>query len=932
MIERLYRLLLALLPRDFRERFGAEMLDTARALDADRPRSPRRTARVISDAILTPIALRAELRADARLAGQTRKVPMESFLRDVRFALRGLRREPAFTAFVAITLALGIGANAAMFGIADRLLLRGPAHVREADRVVRVYFTEQPPGMRVFTTSGFGHVTYDLLRQGATAFEQVATYAINDVVAGQGADARQVRAGYTTAGFFPLLGVQPALGRFFTEHEDTANAAARVAVLSHSAWMSWFGGSQDAIGRTVTLGDESYEVIGGAPPGFTGAELGRVDVWVPGNVKSARITSNWATTWNAQWLKIVARLKPGVTFEQAGLDATGAHRRAYTGGDAWTAEGRLSVASLGANDAGNDATEVRVLRWLTWVAALVLLIACANIANLLLARGKRRHREVAIRAALGASRLRIVRLLLIESILLAFAGAAAGVVVTYAIGGLARQALFTSIEWTSSPVNARVLMASAAFALATGLLVGLLPALRSTRTAGTDALRTGPREGGGRRSALRTALTIVQAALSVLLLIGAGLFVRSLWNVRALDLGIDPDRVMVIGAARSSLARIPDGPEREAERARRRTFYLDTLDRVRALPGVEAAAVAVGLPFGDRFSVELRVPAPDAVPRLKGGGPGVSAVSAGYFETVGTRLLRGRAFTAEDRAGTEPVAIVSDLMAKTVWPGAEALGKCLLVGSGTPPCARVVGVAANTYRSRLREDPVMHYYIPAGQEVGFGGSALIVRGADRSPNLGPFSRSSVRQLVGIWPYVSRSSPVFPDEDVRTALVADVRRLLTGLDTTISYISAETIQARIEPQVRPWTLGATVFLLSGLLALIVAGIGIYSVMSYLIADRRREIGVRMALGATAADIVRLVLRGSLLMAVVGIAIGEVVAALLGRFAEPLLFETSPRDPAVFAGVAGLLLAVAMAATFIPARRARSVNPVEALRTE
>ena len=355
---------------------------------------------------------------------------------------------------------------------------------------------------------------------------------------------------------------------------------------------------------------------------------------------------------------------------------------------------------------------------------------------------------------------------------------------------------------------------------------------------------------------------------------------------------------MVVEIVRPSLARVPDGPARDAERARRRTFYLDTLDRVRALPGIEAAGVAVGLPFGNRFSIALRVPAPETVPRLKGGGPGVSAVSAGYFETIGTRILRGRAFTADDHAGTEPVAIVSDLMAKTVWPGSEAIGKCLLIGPGSPPCARVVGVAANTYRSRLREDPVMHYYIPAGQEVGFGGSALIVRGADRSPNL----------------------------------VADIRRLLTSVDSSISYVSAETIQERIEPQVRPWTLGATVFLLSGVLALVVAGIGIYSVMSYLIADRRREIGVRMALGATASDIVRLVLRGSLLMAVVGIAMGEAVAALLGRFAEPLLFETSPRDPAVFAGVAAVLLAVAMAATFLPARRARSVNPVEALRVE
>jgi putative ABC transport system permease protein len=897
VIERLYRLLLALLPRDFRDRFGAEMLDTARALDADRPRTPRQTARVVSDALLTPIALRAELRADAP-AASPRQMPMESVVRDVRFALRALRREPAFTAFVVMTLALGIGANAAMFGIADRLLLRGPAHVRDATRVVRLYVTEQPPGMAVFTSSGFGHVTYSVLRRAATSFEHVATYAINDVVAGQGTDARQVRAGYTSADFFPLLGVQPELGRFYTDQENAPNAATRVVVLSYAAWMNWFGGSRDTLGRTVTLGDESFSVIGVAPAGFTGAELGRVDVWLPGNLLSARVTPDWATSYNAQWLKIVGRLKPGVTLEQASLDATAAHRHAYSGADKTTADARLTAASLRANDAGTEGTEVRVLRWLTGVAALVLVIACANIANLMLARGVRRHREVAIRSALGAGRMRIVRLLLIEAIVLAFAGAVMGLVVAYAVGDLARQALFTAVEWTSSPVNPRVLIASAGFAVVTGLLVGILPAIRSSRATVTEALRTGAREGGGRRSRLRTGLTIVQAALSVLLLIGAGLFVRSLWQVRTLDLGIDPERVTVIEVFRQSLQRVPEGATRDTERARRRTFLLETLERVRALPGVEHAAVAVGLPFGNRFTVKVRVPAPDVVPVMKGGGPGVSAVSSDYFATVGTRIVRGRAFTVDDHAGTEPVAIVSELMAATVWPGADAIGKCLLIGDGTPPCARIVGIAANTYRSRLRESPVMHYYIPAGQEVGFGGAGLIVRGADRAPQL----------------------------------ASDVRRLLMTMDTSITYVNAETIQDRIEPQVRPWILGATVFLLSGLLALAVAGIGIYSVMSYLIADRRREIGVRMALGATAPDIVRLVLRGSLLMAVIGIAIGETMAGVLSRFAEPLLFNTSPRDPLVFAGVATVLLIVAMSATLVPARRARAVNPVEALRME
>lgn len=903
MIERLYRVLLHLVPREFRERFGAEMLDTARALDSQRPRDPRRVARAVADALRMPFTLRADLREPtSRLVPARRTIPMESLMRDLRFALRGLAREPGFTAFVCITLALGIGANAAMFGIADRLLLRGPAHVRDAGSVVRLYSTAQPPGMRTFTTDGFGHVTLALLRSSARSFERLATYAINDGVMGQGDGARAIQVGYASAGFFPLLGVQPARGRFFSEAEDAPAGAIPVAVIGDGAWREWFGGSDAAVGSMVTINDQAFSVIGIAPRGFTGAELGRVDVWVPGNILAARITTDWATTWNAQWLKIVGRLQPGITRDQAGEEVTSIHRRGYGGGDATDAAARLSVAPLRTNESGSESTDVRVLRWLTGVAALVLLIACANVANLLLARGMRRGREVAIRAALGASRLRLARLLLLESVLVSLGGAALGLAVAYSVGGAARRVLFSAIEWPSSPVEPRVLVMSIVLAIATGVVIGAIPALRATRADLTTALKTGAREGGGRRSRLRTALTIAQAAVSVVLLVGAGLFVKSLWNIRSLDLGIDPERVLVVEVDRASLARIPAGPARDAERMRRRQFYLEALDRVRNLRGVEHAAVATGMPFGNRFSVKLRVPELEAVPRLSTGGPGISAVSAGYFDAIGTAIRRGRAFTAGDRTGTEPVAIVSEVMADTIWPGQDPLGKCLLIGDGTPPCTRVVGVAEDTRRSRLREAPSMHYYIPAGQEVRsdgtvlFGGAALLVRTGDpRGPLLG-----------------------------------EIRALLTRLDSTITYVRAETVQARIDPQMRPWLLGASVFALSGLLALVVAGIGVYSVMSYLIADRRHEISVRLALGAKAGDVVRLVLRGSLIMAVAGVCIGEAIAVSLGRFAEPLLFDTSPRDPLVFAAVGGVMVVVAAAATLGPAARARRVTAVEALK--
>ena len=900
MLEHLQRVALGLLPRDFRDRFGPEMLAAARAVDAERPRRPGRLLRAVADVAVTPLALRRDLRREARATHAPKEAPMvlASWLRDLRWAVRGLGREPAFTAFCTITLALGIGANTAMFGIADRLLLGGPTGVRDANRVVRVYATTQVSGLREFTTDGFGYVSYAALREGTHAFSALATSAVEDDVMGRGAEARRVRVDYATASLFPLLGVQAERGRFYDDFEDVPAATARVAVLSDAAWRTVFGAADDAVGRTILLNDEPFTIVGVAPRGFTGPQFGPVDLWVPGGVLGARVTSDWTTSWNAQWLTIVGRLKPGVTSDQAGEDVTAAHRRAYTGDDNDMRAARFFVASLRADDAGTESTDLRVLRWLTVVSALVLLIACANVTNLLLARGMRRAREVAVRAALGAGRARLVRLLLLEALLLALGGAALGLFVAWQVGASARAVLFASVAWSSPPVNGRAFVAATLLAAAAGLLIGIVPALRATRSDLAGALKSGVREGGGRRSRLRTSLTVAQAALSVVLLVGAGLFVHSFWTAYTLDVGFDPDRVTVIDASRPSMSHFPAGPARVAERLRRRDFFVNVLDRVRALPGVEQAGVAVGTPFGNRFTIGLRVEGRDALPRLPGGGPSVSAVTAGYFETMGTRIVRGRAFTPDEHAGTTPVAIVSELMADTIWPGADPLGTCLYIGDGAPPCARVVGIAENTYTDRLREDPVMHYYVPLGQESGFGGAVLLVR----------------RTAGG------------------TAPVAEIRRLLAGLDSTIGYVSDETLRSRIDPQLRPWRIGATVFALSGLLALVVAGIGLYSVTSYLIADRRHEIGVRLALGASAGHVTRLVLGGSVAMAMIGVVLGEAVAWSLGGLAAPLLFQTSPHDPLVFGTVGGVLLTVAVLASVGPARRARGVSALEALRAE
>ncbi|MEO5798628.1 MAG: ABC transporter permease, partial [Gemmatimonadales bacterium] len=618
---------------------------------------------------------------------------------DLRFAARGLRREPAFTLFVVAVFALGIGANATMFGVVDRLLLRGPEHVHDADRLVEMYSIRQNARGEEQTNNYFGYASLEGVRHGTKTLDGLAAFSDITVVVGEGREVHPVIASYATANFFPLLGVQPLRGRFFNSTEDATEGAEHVVVVSEAYWQSRLGGVADVTSRSLIINDVSYRILGVAPHGFTGVTLGHPDLWLPMSLLGEQTTKGWTTAWTAQWLQIVGRLATGATREQASEEATRAHRLAYTGPAKALATARITLVPLGADAHGAPAPEVAVARWLAAVALVVLLIACSNVINLLLARIVRRRSEVAVRTALGAGRARLVRLFLVEGCLLAVLGGVAALGVAALSAQLVRRTLLPEISWPSSPLNGRVLLFDALISLGLGVLVSLLPAMRASRTDLASAMKGRGRAGGDGGARIRSVLTVAQTAFSVMLLIGAGLFLRSLARVRAIDLGIQPERVVVMPLNWGGLAKFPLGPARDAERARRLSVAEGLASQVRQLPGVQAASVAVGLPFGSDFKVFLRIPGRDTLTAEL--LPSLSAVSPGYFETVGTPILRGRPFGVADRVGSERVAIVSALMAKTLWRGADPIGDCIVIGADSIPCARVVGIAADTHRDAL---------------------------------------------------------------------------------------------------------------------------------------------------------------------------------------------------------------------------------------
>ena len=831
----------------------------------------------------------------------------EPFWHDVRYAARGLRRKPGFTAAVVLTLGLGIGANATMFSVVDRLLFRAPAYIDAPDRVHRVNLVVTTERDGDFTNGTLSYKRYVELTDFTRSFDVTAAFAGGRPALGVGENAREMDIFAVSASFWRLFDMKPALGRFFTPDEDRAPEGALVAVLGYGYWQTSYGGRADVLGKQVTIGSHSYTIIGVAPEGFVGVAMAPSAAFVPitawanasfgaraardGPIGGRR--PSYHSTHNIQWMDMLARRKPGVTVATATADLTTAYRRSYIAQKTTNqslrptelAKPRAVASPLLRERGPRQGNDSKVATWLVGVAAIVLLVACANVGNLLLARAFGRRREIAVRLALGVTRSRLLRQLVTESLMLAGLGAVAGLVLAQWGGGVLRGMLLGDVTLPSTFGDGRVLAFTLVATIVAGLLTGLAPALHAGRGDIAATLKAGSREGTYQRSRTRIALLVVQGAMSVVLLVGAGLFVRSLRNVRNVDLGFSASGVLYTEVSMRGVAL----DSVQSGELRRRLMEAAT-----SLPFVESAARSVTVPFWSSITMDLYVAGIDSVDRL--GDFYYHAVSPDYFRAMRTPLKRGRLLAASDTRTAPRVMVVSESMARKLWPGRDAIGQCVRVNADSVPCTEVVGVVQDIKRQNLTEAEGLQYYLPIDQlERGIGGGLFVrTRGDAKSHS--------------------------------EAIRRELQKVMPGA----SYVSLTPLDNLLGGQMRSWTLGATMFTVFGLLALLVAAVGLYSVIAYNVAQRTHELGVRVALGAQSPDVVRLVVGEGIRVSAIGVGIGTIVALGAARYVGPLLFAVSPKDPLVFTAVGGLLLAVAVVASLVPAWRASRVDPSVALR--
>jgi putative ABC transport system permease protein len=807
---------------------------------------------------------------------------MRHLLQDLRFALRTCLRNRTFALVAVLTLALGIGANSAIFSVVNAVLLR-PLAYAEPDRLLTVYHLYPSLGD---LEAGMAAPTYRDLREEVPIFESVAAQSGWGVNLSGEQQPERLLGSRVTQEFFATYGVPAALGRTI-QPADAPTGEEPLVVLSHSLWQRLYGGDPRAIGRTMRLDGEPYEIVGVMPAGFSDFFDPNAELWAPLRIPPAAFSAR-----TNEFLMLTARLRPGVSHAEAQreMSAFAERLKAEHAGE-YPVDWTLRARALSEQAIGNVRTSLFVL---LGAVGFVLLIACANMANLLLARAAARRKEIAIRGALGASRAALVRQLLAESLLLSLAGAAVGLL----LAGLALEGLriwspanLPRVDEVS--IDATVLAFTFGIAVLTGIVFGLVPALQMGRTDLQSTLRQGGRTGsetGG--LAARRVLVVAQVALALTLLIGAGLLMRSFARIQAVDPGFEPDRLLTMALALPA-SRYPSAAERRA-------FFDRALDEIGTLPGVVAAGAVSTLPFSGMSTNSFGVEGMELADGQPDPWGDFRIVDPGFREAMGVPLLRGRFFDDRDVVGAPGVAVVDQLAAERYWPGGDAVGRRIafaLGPDGEPQWLEIVGVVGHVMQDGATAERRVQVYRPVGQIAPFSLSLVVRSSGDPMTLVGPI-RASLRSL---------------DPDQPISQIAAMKDLMR-----------DTLGAR--------RFSMFLFGVFAWIALVLACVGIYGVISFDVARRTKEMGVRLALGAEQTSILRMVMGRGMQLTLIGVALGMVGAFLLTRLLRGQLYEVGTADPATYLGVAALLVAVALLASWIPARRAMRVDPMVALRAE
>ncbi len=824
---------------------------------------------------------------------------MDTWAQDIKYGLRTLLKKPAFTTVAVLSLALGIGANTAIFTVINAVF-NHPLAIEDPSSVVELFTkdtkTVQAANANLTATSLQNFEDYRTANVGLSAVAGFFAFGLPLTLHGE---TNGVPVTLTSANYFDLLGVKPSKGRFFSPEEDLDHAVP-VAILSHAMWVTTFGADAAILGKSIVLNGIPFSVIGVGPDGFKGtAALAGADViWVPLGMRDQLLTGQlktFSTNRRFRWINILGRLKPGVSLAQAQsalkLVATSLAEAYPDANASRTIEvSSVSDAALGINNRGQFVKTGTVLMS---VVGLVLLIACVNLANLLLAQSARREREIAVRSALGANRRRLIRQMLVESVLLSVLGGGLGLMVAY----WGRNALWSfrppflgqaSIDLSLDPV---VLGFTALVSVVTGLIFGIVPAVKLSRTNLTETLKVGGRSGsaGLGQTWLRNVLVAAEIALATVALVGSGLFVRSMQAAQNMDVGFDAKHIGYMGLH-------PGSQHYDAGHGQQ--FYQDAIAKARQVPGVESASVAtiVPLSFGGGVLLTTFPEGQAQNSTYRGSLITYNDITPGYFETIRIPMRGGRDFNAFDREGTTLAAIVNEATTRQLWPGENAVGKRFTIVQQTE-LYEVVGVVATSTLGAVGEDPTPQIYRPMRQDYQ-PAAALIFRTSG-------------------------------DPAVRIGLVRDA---VQTIDRTMPLRNTGTVHDQIDQGLWPSRMGAALLSIFGGLALVLAMIGVYGVMSYSVAQRTPEIGFRIALGAQPMNVLWLVMRQGLVLAACGALAGIVLAVLAGRSIATLLYGIQPADPLTLVTVTGALTLVAMLACYIPARRATRVDPLVALRAE